>query len=227
MFRMKTIAGWRRALMIGAAAATLLAPAASAQRGLRQGKHRQEPPPKPQKQKQQQQKQQQGQVNGASQPAGKAAPQAGTGVPPQWMERLQQMTPAEQERFLQNNQRFRDLPPGQQAQIRERLKAWQQLTPDERRTLRERAKVWENMPPEQRQRVRQQILPKWKQLTPDRRQDLRRRLASLNGLSEEERQAKLNDAKFMEGLNANEQGLLKDMSNLRVSPSPGAESPPN
>ncbi len=222
---------------MGVAAVSLLAPEAFAQRGLGQGKKRPDKQTKAQRKKEKEQQRQQDKQNkaeteGGSLPTSTAPQQPGktpqktaAGVPPQWMDRLQQMPPEEQERFLQNNQRFRSLPPDQQAQIRDRLKSWQQLTPEERHTLRDRAKVWENMPPEQRQRVRQEILPKWKQLTPDRRQELKRRLASLNGLSDEERQAKLNDPKFTEGLNPNEQGLLKEMSNLRVTAGPGAESP--
>ena len=52
-------------------------------------------------------------------------------LPPRAIERLQDMPPDQQERFLQNNQRFQNLPPEQQARIRQRLQAWNRLTPSQ------------------------------------------------------------------------------------------------
>jgi len=147
---------------------------------------------------------------------------AGQNVPPQWMERLQKLPPAEQERFMANNERFRNLPPEQKAQIRERLREFRQLSPEERQKLRERANVWEKIPPEQRQRVRQEILPRWKQMSPDRREEIKHRLNALNGLSEQDRAAKLRDPNFVRGLDSSEQDMLRNLSNLRVTPATGA-----
>jgi hypothetical protein len=59
-------------------------------------------------------------------------------LPPRWIEQLQAMGPAEQERFLSNNARFRSLPAQRQAQIRRRLRAWNNLPLDQRRALLER-----------------------------------------------------------------------------------------
>src|SRR5690348_5872563 len=39
------------------------------------------------------------------------------GVPSGWLERVQEMPPREQERFLSNNERFKSLAPERQAQI--------------------------------------------------------------------------------------------------------------
>ena len=147
---------------------------------------------------------------------------AGQNVPPQWMERLQKLPPAEQERFMTNNERFRNLPPEQKAQIRDRLHEFRQLSPEERQKLRERADVWEKIPLEQRQRVRQEILPRWKQMSPDRREEIKHRLNALNGLSEQDRAAKLRDPNFVRGLDSSEQDMLRNLSNLRVTPATGA-----
>ena len=68
-------------------------------------------------------------------------------LPPVWIERLQDMPPAQQERFLANNERFRSLPPQRQDQIRKRLQVWNSLTPDQRQALIERQLVWEQMTP--------------------------------------------------------------------------------
>ena len=67
-------------------------------------------------------------------PAERPAPEARAGLPPRWVERLQGMTPEEQEKFLSNNARFRSLPPEQQARIRQRLQNWNHLSPEQRLT---------------------------------------------------------------------------------------------
>jgi hypothetical protein len=142
------------------------------------------------------------------------------------MKRLQKLTPAEQERFMQNNERFRNLPPDQKAQIRQRLHEFRQLSPEQRQKLREREGVWERIPPEQRQRVRQEILPRWKQMAPDRREEIKRRLNALNGLTEDDRAAKLRDPSFVRGLNPSEQEMLRNLSDLGVSSSSSPPQPP-
>ncbi len=65
----------------------------------------------------------------------------GLSLPPRWIDRLQAMTPTEQEKFLNNNERFRRLPPERQAQIRQRLQVWNGLSPEQRQTLVERERV--------------------------------------------------------------------------------------
>ena len=114
-------------------------------------------------------------------------------LPPKAIERLQDMPPDRQEKFLQNNQRFQNLPPEQQARIRQRLQAWNRLTPSSSRICATRQRVWEQMTPEQQRDVRQTLLPRWQQLPPPRRQAIMQRLHSLRDLSEADRQAKLND----------------------------------
>src|ERR1700680_210734 len=70
------------------------------------------------------------------------APRNMLGLPPRWVERLQGMSPAEQERFLSNNARFRSLPPERQAQIRQRLQIWNGLTPEQHQAVLEREQLW-------------------------------------------------------------------------------------
>ena len=69
-------------------------------------------------------------------------------LPPQWIEQLQDMGPAEQERFLSNNARFRSLPAQRQVQIRRRLRAWNNLPLDQRQAVLERQQIWEQLPPD-------------------------------------------------------------------------------
>jgi predicted Fe-S protein YdhL (DUF1289 family) len=148
-------------------------------------------------------------------------------LPPRWMQRLQEMAPGEQERFLNNNERFRSLPPERQAQIRRRLQQWNSLSPEQQRAVRQRERIWEQMTPEQRRRVREEILPQWQQLPLERRQAILRRLRALRDLNDSERTAKLNDPAFLTGLSPEDQTLLRQLSDLRVGlPSEPPQEPP-
>jgi hypothetical protein len=142
------------------------------------------------------------------------------GVPPKWVERLREMSPEEQERFMRNNAHFQNLPSDRQTQIRENLRRWNQLSPAERNAIRDRERVWEQMSPEQRTYVRNQLLPKWQQLPAERRQLLLDRLRTLRGLSPSQREARLNDEGFLRGLDPNERQILHDLNNLRGAPTP-------
>lgn len=151
--------------------------------------------------------------------AGKPNVRAMEGLPPKWVEKLQDMPPAQQERFLENNQRFRSLPPQRQAQIRENLLRWDSLTPEQRQAARSAEQALERMSPEQRAFVRNTLLPEWQALPMARRQAIRRHLAILGRLSPATQQAALNDPKFMEGLSPDEQDMLRSLNSLR-NPNP-------
>lgn len=170
-----------------------------------------------------------GQDKGKRHPSGENAgrqPRAGNkqdpgvramaGLPPKWMERLREMSPQEQERFLANNERFQQLPPERRDQIRKRLQQWNTLTPEQRADVRRREEVWRQMSPEQKRYIREVLLPRWQQLPPDRRQAILQRLRALNGLNEAQRGAKLNDPAFLQGLKPDEQTMLRELSNLRT-----------
>lgn len=152
-------------------------------------------------------------------PAERAAPRAN--IPPGWVEQLRQMPPADQEKFLNNNERFRSLPPQQQTQIRQRLKVWNNLTPAQRQTLLQRERVLAQMTPEQRRYVQQTLLPEWQNLPPASRQVVLGKLRDLRDLNDSDRAAKLDDESFVNGLSPDERQVLRDLSNLRVGPPPG------
>ena len=141
-------------------------------------------------------------------------------LPPKVFQRLQEMPPDKQERFLQNNERFRNLPPDQQARIRQRLQAWNKLDPAQQQEFRERQRIWEQMTPDQRREVQQTLLPRWQQLPQFRRQVIMQRLHQLRDLSEPERQAKLNDPGFVGGLSLEDREMLGQLAHLHVGMAP-------
>jgi hypothetical protein len=152
---------------------------------------------------------------------GKPNARALMGLPPKWIENLRDRSPEEQERFMRNNARFRSLPPERQEQIRRNLERWNQLTPQQREAMRNRELMLERMTPAERQEVVNDLAPRWKNLPQDRKQILTGRLRALGGMSPEERQQKLQDPQFMQGLDPNEQDLLRKLINLRLGPNPG------
>jgi hypothetical protein len=140
------------------------------------------------------------------------------GLPPKWVEHLQEMSPEEQEKFMRNNAEFRRLPPERQAQIRNRLQHWNNLTPEQRAEIRTREFNFEHMSPQQREEIRNNLLPRWRELPMGRRLAVREHLRSLQGLSAPDRDARLNDPEFMRGLSPNEQGILRDLNRIQAPP---------
>jgi len=146
-------------------------------------------------------------------------------MPPAWVDRLRQMTPQQQERFFNNNEKFRELPPERQAQIRQQMQRWNGLSPQQRQTLLNRQQVWDRLTPQQQGYVRDTLLPQWQATPPVRRQAILGKLRQLRGLDEPQRTAKLNDEAFLGGLNPQDRQMLRDLSNLRVGPEDPGENP--
>jgi hypothetical protein len=130
------------------------------------------------------------------------------------------MSPQEQERYMQNSERFKSLPPQRQAQIQRNLQKWNNLSPTERNALNDRERAWERMSPEKRQYVQNTLLPKWQQMSPERKQLVTGRLHTLQGMTPADRQAALNDPQFMRGLNPDEQSVLRGLDSLNAPSHP-------
>ena len=137
------------------------------------------------------------------------------GLPPKWVEQLRDRSPEEQQRFMENNERFKSLPPERQAQIRRNLEQWNRLSPEQKSAIQDRERLFESLSPQQRQYVRNSLLPRWQAMPVERRQLLLGRLRVLRDLSPAERDAKLKDPNFMQGLSPDEQQTLRDLNQLR------------
>lgn len=158
-------------------------------------------------------------ANGRAGAKGQPNVRAMEGLPPKWVERVRDMPPEQQQRFLENNEAFRSLPPQRQQQIRQNLEKWNQLSPEEKQAAREREAALERMTPEQREYVRNTLLPRWQAMPQDRRQVINRHLAMLRNMSPATQEAALNDPRFTQGLSPDEQSMLRDLNSLR-NPAP-------
>jgi hypothetical protein len=160
---------------------------------------------------------QRGAVGAPKSGAGKGQPTARSmeGLPPKWIEQLRDRSPEEQQRFMENNERFKSLPPERQAQIRRNLEQWNRLSLEQKNAIQDRERFFESLSPQQRQYVRNNLLPRWQAMPFERRQLLLGRLRVLRDLPPAEREAKLNDQNFMQGLSPDEQQTLRDLNQLR------------
>jgi hypothetical protein len=143
-----------------------------------------------------------------------------TKLPGQWSQKLGQMSPQQQDRFLQNNERFKSMPPERQQQIRQNLENYNRLSPTEKMALKDRQATWERMSPDQRNYVQHTLLPKWQQMSPDRKQAVTDRLHTLQGMTPEDRQKSMNDPQFMRGLSPDEQSVLRGLDQVRNPSNP-------
>jgi hypothetical protein len=148
----------------------------------------------------------------------------GANLPPKFVEKMQDMSPDQQEKFMQNNERFRNMSPQQQAQIRQRLQHWNSLSPEQRVMWRQREAALEQMTPQERQFVQQQVQPAWRDMSPEQRRPMLLHLRQLYGMSAPEAQAKLSDPAFMQGISPDQQRMLPYLYRLRVGAAP--EPPP-
>ena len=152
--------------------------------------------------------------HGAREPNARAV----AGLPSKWVDNLRDMPPNEQERFMQNNEKFQSLPPERQAQIRRNLQKWNNLPPEQQNRIRATERMLENATPEQRAHFQNDIVPKLAQMAPERRQRVIGRWRRLQGMTPDQQQAALNDPRFMQGLSPDEQMTVRDLNSLGAPP---------
>ena len=125
------------------------------------------------------------------------------------------MPPEEQDRFMENNERFKNLPPERQQQIRQNLQKWNNLTPEQQAAVtpaRGRARTDDaRATPVFHNDSASEVAGD----AADRRQAINRHLAMLSKMRPETQQAALNDPRFLQGLSPDEQSMLRDLNSLR------------
>ena len=150
--------------------------------------------------------------NAAGRPAGGLQGMIEHQHAPAFFQQLREMTPEEQERVMQNDERFQNLPSDRQQQIRENLKRWNAATPDERQLLQQREQILESFSPEQRDQLRQ-IFPRYRQLSPESRQSVMQNFTKLRNLPPGDRDKFLSSPEVQQ-LSPDERGILGDLKSL-------------
>jgi Protein of unknown function (DUF3106) len=139
---------------------------------------------------------------------------AAVGLPPKFVEKLRDMPPEEQERFMQNNEKFQSLPPLRQAQIRQNLQKWNALPAEQKERIRATEAMLENATPEQREHFQNYVVPKLEQMPPMRRARVINHWRRLQSLTPAEQQAALRDPGFMGNLSPDEQSVVRDLNSM-------------
>lgn len=156
-----------------------------------------------------------GQTRPAPAPGTTAVPTKSQEHLPQWMERHSNLSPADQQRALENEPGFRNLPAETQQRMRDRLTQLNNMPPEQRRRLIDRTEAMERLTPPQRQQVRgamQQlgVLPE------DRRRLVARAFRDLREMPQPQRQAILNSDRFRGQFSDQERNTLSSL--LAVEP---------
>ena len=136
------------------------------------------------------------------------------GLPPKFVEKLRDLPPEEQERFMQNNEKFQGLPALRQAQIRQNLQKWNALPQEQKERIRATETMLENATPEQREHFQNYIVPKLEQMPPLRRARVINHWRRLQGLTPAEQQSALRDPGFMGNLSPDEQSVVRDLNSM-------------
>jgi hypothetical protein len=135
-------------------------------------------------------------------------------LPPQVLERLSKLPPAERERVLENNRRFQQLPPEQQAVLRKRLQQLQEMSPEQRDLIEQRFAIFNNLTPAQQRKAREIYQKQWSKLTAQRRRALLEEFRRLRAMEREEREHRLSSEDFQAQFNAEERELLRQLITL-------------
>ncbi len=128
------------------------------------------------------------------------------------LERWSRMTPEERQRALEK------LPPERRERIEQQLKRYQSLSPEERQRLRARMEAWDRLPPEERDQ-RRELFRRFSSLPDDRRPVVRREFNYLRNLPEADRQARIASEAFRSRYSADEQRLLREITEKLADPS--------
>jgi hypothetical protein len=141
---------------------------------------------------------------------------------PQWMARHSNLSPAEQQRALENEPGFRDLPAQTQQRMRDKLTQLNNMTPTQRQRLLEHTEAMERLTPQQRQQFRG-AMEQYQGLPVDRRRMVARAFRDLREMPEPQRQAILNSDRFRGQFSDQERNTLSGL--LSVEPFLPVEHP--
>jgi hypothetical protein len=141
---------------------------------------------------------------------------------PQWMARHSNLSPAEQQRALENEPGFRDLPPQTQQRLRDHLAQLNNMTPEQRRRTMEHTEAMERLTPSQREQFRG-AMQQYSGLPEDRRRLVARAFRDLREMPPPQRQAILNSDHFRGQFSDQERNTLSGL--LAVEPYLPVEHP--
>ncbi len=153
-----------------------------------------------------------------NQPRPGSQPRPGNQQPPHlgaWLQRHGNMSPAEQERALQNEPGFDRLPPQTQHQLANRLRQLDNMPPAQRQLTVDRIEALERLSPEAREQVRASS-EALRTLPADRQRMVKKAFRDLGSYPPDQRESFMASPQFQRQFTPQERGILSNL--LSVEP---------
>ncbi len=138
-----------------------------------------------------------------------------------WLRKMHNLPPAEQERALQSDPAFQRLSPPQQERLRERLRKFNSLPPEQRERILSNWERVEHLTPQQQERLRR-LHGRMREMPEARRRMMYRALHHLRDMTPGEREQALASERFRNKFSDEERELLRGMAEI----APPADAPP-
>ena len=135
----------------------------------------------------------------------------GRGNPPNLVERMMKMNPAQRERALQN------LPPARRDNIERRLNEIRKLPTAQQNRIRTRQEMLNSLPPLQQNQVRRSVR-QFVDMPEERRGVMNQELNRMAPMSDEERQVYMGTEEFRNKFSAREQQMLFHLAEITPRP---------
>jgi hypothetical protein len=132
-----------------------------------------------------------------------------------WLRRYRGLSPAEQERALQNDPAFRRLSPERQQLLRQRLQHFSSLPPQQQQRMLNRMETWEHLTPGQKQQARE-LFGRMQQLPPDRRRMVTTAVRDLRAMPPEQREQVIDSNRFRGMFSPEERDIMRGAPGCRL-----------
>jgi len=139
-----------------------------------------------------------------------------------WLRRYKDLSPAEQERALQNDPAFKHLPAAQQQVLRDRLQHFSNLPPQQQLQMLNRMDTWEHLTSAQKSQARQ-IFNQMRQLPPDRQRMVTTAVRDLRAMPADQRERIINSDRFKSMFSDQERQMMLGATRLPLAPAEGGE----
>ena len=142
-----------------------------------------------------------------------------------WLRKNRDLSPADQQKALQNDPQFRKLPQQQQQRLVNRLQNFNSLTPQEQQQRLNRIETWEHLTPQQKSQARQ-LASQWQQLPAQRKQVMKTAIGDLRAMPPDQRERVLESDRFKGMFSDQERNMLRETTKLPLAPAPSVPRPP-
>jgi Protein of unknown function (DUF3106) len=147
-------------------------------------------------------------------------PQAHAG---DWLRRYKGLSPAEQERALQNDPGFRNKSPEQQQRLRQQLRLFSSLPPREQQRIVDNMDKWAHLTPEQKLQARE-VYGRMQHLPPNRRPMVRTAIRDLSAMPPERREEVIDSNRFKKMFSPDERDVMRAAVRLPLVPQESGKS---